>query len=106
MSEAISGHQGHSSSLQISQKLHIHINVHDVGITDDEYMLRKQVTYPRSFHEHWKNTKLVPLIGETNLILRELYPHLVTTREFSNTSKLSAYKSVLIPTLHTFMHPR
>ena len=38
-------------------------------------------------------------IGKANAVLRELYRYVFTKQEFSNTSKLSVFKSVFVPIL-------
>ena len=38
-------------------------------------------------------------IGEANVVLRELHCPVVTKQEFSNTTKLSVFKSVFVPIL-------
>jgi len=47
-----------------------------------------------------RNKQIDTPIGEENGVLRVLNRYVVTKREFSNTSKLSVFKSVFVPIFH------
>jgi len=74
--------------------------------SEQQYTAGRDVQVPRGGIYVWRKAEHQEIdarIGKAIAVLRELYRSVATTRELSNTAKLSVFKSIFVPIL-TYGH--